>query len=53
MKELQDQDYQQLINSRVRNVLGQEELQTLLSKDRSKQMELIKEGVNNEAKILG
>jgi membrane protease subunit HflC len=42
-----------IINSRVRNVLGQEELQTLLSKDRSKQMELIKEGVNNEAKNFG
>ena len=42
-----------IINSRIRNVLGQEELQTLLSKDRSKQMALIKEGVNNEAqKIL-
>ena len=32
-----------IINSRIRNVLGQEELQTLLSKDRSKQMALIKE----------
>ncbi len=39
-----------IINSRIRNVLGQEELQTLLSQDRSKQMALIKEGVNNEAK---
>ena len=29
--------------------LGQEELQTLLSQDRSKQMSLIKDGVNNEA----
>ena len=36
-----------IINSRIRNVLGQEELQTLLSQDRSKQMSLIKEGVNN------
>ena len=27
-----------IINSRIRNVLGQQELQTLLSKDRSKQM---------------
>jgi membrane protease subunit HflC len=27
-----------VINSRIRNVLGQQELQTLLSKDRSKQM---------------
>jgi membrane protease subunit HflC len=42
-----------IINSRIRNVLGQEELQTLLSKDRSKQMELIKEGVNNEAQNFG
>jgi len=42
-----------IINSRIRNVLGQEELQTLLSKDRSKQMELIKQGVNNEAKNFG
>ena len=31
-----------IINSRIRNVLGQEELQTLLSQDRSKQMALIK-----------
>ena len=42
-----------IINSRIRNVLGQEELQTLLSKDRSKQMELIKQGVNNEAQNFG
>jgi len=42
-----------IINSRIRNVLGQEELQTLLSKDRSKQMELIKEGVNTEAQNFG
>ena len=42
-----------IINSRIRNVLGQQELQTLLSKDRSKQMALIQEGVNAEAqKIL-
>jgi membrane protease subunit HflC len=32
-----------IINSRIRNVLGQQELQTLLSKDRSKQMSLIQE----------
>ena len=38
-----------IINSRLRNVLGQQELQTLLSKDRSKQMSLIQEGVNVEA----
>jgi membrane protease subunit HflC len=37
-----------IINSRIRNVLGQQELQTLLSKDRSKQMALIQEGVNTE-----
>jgi len=42
-----------IINSRIRNVLGQEELQTLLSVDRIKQMELIKEGVNAEAKNFG
>ncbi|MDB9937046.1 protease modulator HflC, partial [Candidatus Pelagibacter sp.] len=33
--------------------LGQQELQTLLSKDRSKQMALIQEGVNTEAKNFG
>ena len=42
-----------IINSRIRNVLGQQELQTLLSKDRSKQMSLIQEGVNTEAKKFG
>ena len=41
-----------IINSRIRNVLGQEELQTLLSKDRSKQI-LDKEGVNNEGWNFG
>ena len=41
-----------IINSRIRNVLGQQELQTLLSKDRSKQMSLIQEGVNTEAQKL-
>ena len=40
-----------IINSRIRNVLGQQELQTLLSKDRSKQMSLIQEGVNRSSKI--
>ena len=30
-----------IINSRLRNVLGQQELQTLLSKDRTKQMSLM------------
>ena len=42
-----------IINSRLRNVLGQQELQTLLSKDRTKQMILIKEGVTVEAKNFG
>tara|TARA_B100001057_G_scaffold389447_1_gene397162 strand:+ start:112 stop:978 length:867 start_codon:yes stop_codon:yes gene_type:complete len=42
-----------IINSRIRNVLGQQELQTLLSKDRTKQMALIQEGVNFEAKNFG
>jgi len=42
-----------IINSRLRNVLGQQELQTLLSKDRSKQMARIQEGVNNEAENFG
>jgi len=42
-----------IINSRLRNVLGQQELQTLLSKDRTKQMALIQEGVNTEAESFG
>ena len=42
-----------IINSRIRNVLGQQELQTLLSKDGSKQMSLIQEGVNTEAQKFG
>ncbi len=42
-----------IINSRIRNVLGQQELQTLLSKDRTKQMAIIQEGVNLEAKNFG
>ena len=42
-----------IINSRIRNVLGQHELQTLLSQDRTKQMALIQEGVNNEAENFG
>ena len=41
-----------IINSRLRNVLGKQELQTLLSKDRTKQMSLIQEGVNAEAQKL-
>jgi len=42
-----------IINSRIRNVLGKQELQTLLSKDRTKQMTLIQEGVNTEAENFG
>src|SRR6056300_1826031 len=42
-----------IVNARIRGVLGKEELATLVSKDRAKQMELIKEGVNNEAKNFG
>ena len=42
-----------IINSRIRNVLGQQKLQTLLSEDRSKQMALIQQGVNNEAQNFG
>ena len=34
-------------------MLGQQELQTLLSEDRTKQMSLIQEGVNNEAENFG
>ena len=34
-------------------MLGQQELQTLLSEDRTKQMALIQEGVNNEAENFG
>ena len=42
-----------IINSRLRSVLGRQELQTLLSKDRTKQMALIQEGVNTEAENFG
>ena len=42
-----------IINSRLRSVLGKQSLATLLSKDRAKQMALIQEGVNNEAKKFG
>ena len=42
-----------IINSRLRSVLGKQELQTLLSKDRTKQMALIQEGVNTEAESFG
>jgi len=39
-----------IINSRLRSVLGTQSLATLLSEDRSKQMAIIQEGVNIEAK---
>ena len=42
-----------IINSRIRNVLGKQELQTLLSKDRSQQMGIIKETVNAQTKSFG
>ena len=42
-----------IINSRLRSVLGKQSLATLLSEDRSKQMAIIQEGVNNEAKKFG
>tara|TARA_A100001015_G_scaffold78726_1_gene87376 strand:+ start:2255 stop:3124 length:870 start_codon:yes stop_codon:yes gene_type:complete len=42
-----------IINSRIRNVLGRQRLQTLLSEDRTKQMTLIQDGVNAEAENFG
>ncbi len=42
-----------IINSRIRGVLGKQELATLLSKDRAKQMSIIQNDVNNEAKKFG
>tara|TARA_B100000700_G_scaffold282689_1_gene334409 strand:+ start:642 stop:1514 length:873 start_codon:yes stop_codon:yes gene_type:complete len=42
-----------IINSRLRNVLGKQNLATLLSEDRSKQMDIIQEGVNTEAEKFG
>ena len=42
-----------IINSRIWSVLGTQRLQTLLSEDRTKQMALIQEGVNNEAEKFG
>jgi membrane protease subunit HflC len=42
-----------IINSRLRNVLGKQSLATLLSEDRTKQMAIIQEGVNNEAEKFG
>ena len=42
-----------IINSRIRSVLGQQSLATLLSEDRTKQMAIIQEGVNTEAESFG
>ena len=42
-----------IINSRIRSVLGTQRLQTLLSADRTNQMALIQDGVNNEAENFG
>ena len=42
-----------IINSRIRGVLGTQELATLLSTDRAKQMSIIQNDVNTEAKTLG
>ena len=42
-----------IINSRIRGVLGKQELATLLSKDRAKQMSIIQTDVNTEAKNFG
>ena len=42
-----------IINSRIRGVLGTQSLATLLSEDRTKQMAIIQEGVDNEAKSFG
>ena len=42
-----------IINSRLRSVLGQHSLATLLSEDRTKQMAIIQDGVNIEAEKFG
>ena len=42
-----------IINSRLRGVLGKQSLATLLSEDRSKQMDIIQNDVNIEAKNFG
>jgi len=42
-----------IINSRIRSVLGKQSLATLLSEDRTKQMAIIQEGVNDEAEKFG
>jgi len=42
-----------IINSRLRSVLGKQSLATLLSEDRSKQMDIIQKDVNTEAQNFG
>ena len=42
-----------IINSRIRGVLGTQELATLLSTDRTKQMSIIQNDVNTEAQNFG
>ena len=42
-----------IINSRIRGVLGTQELATLLSTERTKQMTIIRNDVNKEAKSFG
>jgi len=42
-----------IINSRIRSVLGTQELATLLSTDRARQMQIIQSQVNEEAKNFG
>ena len=42
-----------IINSRIRGVLGTQELATLLSTERAKQMTIIQNDVNEEAKSFG
>ena len=42
-----------IINSRLRGVLGKQSLATLLSEDRSKQMDIIQDDVNAEAQNFG
>jgi len=42
-----------VINSRIRGVLGTQELATLLSTERTKQMTIIRNDVNEEAKSFG
>ena len=42
-----------IINSRIRGVLGTQELATLLSTDRTKQMAIIQNDVNTEAQNFG